>query len=46
MFRKLNVKLFYFTAYHSQTNDLFKKINQTMKIALRYHLSELKNISE
>ena len=46
MFRKLNIKLFYFIAYHPQTDDLFEKINQTVKITLRYHFSKLKHASK
>jgi hypothetical protein len=32
--------LLMFTAYHSQTNDQFKKTNQTVKIALRFFSSK------
>ena len=35
LFALLSVKLFYFTTYHSQTNDVSEKINQILEIALR-----------
>ncbi len=40
LFNKLKTKLLMFTAYHSQTNDQFKKTNQTVKIALRFFSSK------
>ena len=43
IFRKLKVKLFYFTAYHSQTDDQFERTNQTIEIVLRFHLAIMKN---
>ena len=36
VFKKLNVLLLYFIAYHFQTNDQSKRINQTTKITLRF----------
>ena len=43
MFTKLNVKLLYFIVYHSQTNDLSKRINQTLEIILRFLINTLKH---
>ena len=43
IFSKLEVKLLYFIAYHSQTDDQFERINQMIEIALRYYMSALKN---
>jgi hypothetical protein len=42
-FNKLSVKLLYFTVYHSQSDDQSKRTNQTIEIALRYHLVVMKN---
>lgn len=42
-FKKLNVKLFYSTAYHSQLDSSSKKTNQTVKIALRFFVYALNN---
>ena len=46
MFNKLEVKLLYFTVYHSQTNDQFERTNQTVEIALRFHLSRMFNFAK
>lgn len=46
LFRKLEIRLFYNTIYHSQIDDQSKKTNQSIEIALRYHLTFLKNSSE
>ena len=43
LFNRLKIKLLYITTYHSQTNDVFEKINQTLKIALKFHIQALKN---
>ena len=43
MFTKLNVKLFYIIAYHSQTNDSSKRINQTFEIIFRFLINTLKH---
>ena len=43
MFRQLDVKLFYFIAYHSQIDDQFERINQIVKIALRFAMIMLNN---
>ena len=40
-FARLEVKLLYSTVYHSQTNDSFERINQTIEITLRYHIQIL-----
>ena len=42
MFTRLKVKLLYSAAYHSQTDDLSKRINQIVEIALRFLISTLK----
>lgn len=42
LFIKLKMKLLYNTAYHFQTDDQSKQINQIAKIALKYHLIILK----
>ena len=36
LFQRLSVKLLYSTIYHSQTNNVSKRTNQTIEIALRY----------
>ena len=41
LFKRLEVKLLYSTAYHSQTDETSKRINQTFEIALRYHIQTL-----
>ena len=41
-FKRLKIKLLYSTVYYSQTNETFKRINQTFEIALRYHVQALK----
>lgn len=46
MFRKLDVKLLYSIAYHSQTNDQFERTNQTMKIVLRFYFERMQNSFE
>ena len=43
IFKKLKIKLLYFTVYHSQTNDQFERTNQTIEITLRFHLTIMKN---
>ena len=42
MFIKLEVKLLYSAVYHSQTNDLSKRINQIVEIAFRFLIFTLK----
>ena len=39
IFVKLSVKFLTSTAYHSQTDDQSERINQTIEIALRFHLT-------
>jgi hypothetical protein len=46
IFDRLSVKLLYSTAYHSQTDEQFERINQTVKIALRYQLTSMTNIKK
>jgi hypothetical protein len=41
LFARLRISIFYSTAYHSQTNDVSERTNQTLKIALRYYIQEL-----
>ena len=43
LFDQLRIKLLYFTIYYSQIDEAFERTNQTLKIALRYHLMCLKN---
>ena len=38
IFQSLEIELFYFTAYHLQSNEQSERTNQIMKIALRYYL--------
>ena len=38
IFAKLGVKFLTSIAYYSQTDDQFERINQTVEIALRFHL--------
>jgi hypothetical protein len=45
LFVKLSVFMLYFTAYHSQTNDVSKRTNQTLKIALRYYIQKLHDLT-
>ncbi len=42
-FNKFDVRLLYFIVYHSQSNDQFERTNQTIEIAFRYHLIDMKN---
>ena len=44
LFARLKVKLLYSTVYHSQTNDSFERTNQTIEIALRYHIQTFDDI--
>ena len=43
IFTRLNIKLLYFVAYHSQTNDLFERTNQIIEISLRFLINTLKH---
>ena len=43
IFKKLNVKLLYSIVFHSQIDEQFERINQLLKIALRYHMTTMKN---
>lgn len=43
LFKRLNIKLLMSTSYHSQTNDLSKRINQTIEIILRFIIIENSN---
>ena len=43
IFSRLEVKLLYFIAYHSQIDDQSERINQMIEIALRYYMSSLSN---
>lgn len=42
----LRIYLLYFTVYHSSTNDNNERINQTVKIALRHYLLNMKNLTK
>ena len=46
VFKKLNVLLLYFIAYHFQTNDQSKRINQTMKITLRFLITTMNDFTQ
>jgi hypothetical protein len=41
LFVRLSVSILYFIAYHSQTNDVSERTNQTLKITLRYYIQKL-----
>ena len=41
LFTKLGVKLLYSTAYHPQTDGSSERTNQSVEIALRYHLAAM-----
>ena len=43
-FQKLKIDLLYFTTYHSQTNEVSERTNQTFEIALRFYLQDLANV--
>lgn len=43
IFKKLDVKFFYFIVYHFQTNDQSKRTNQIVEIILRFHMIIMKN---
>ena len=43
IFRKLGVKLMYSTAYHPQTDGQSERTNQTVEIALRFHLATMES---
>ena len=43
IFTRLDIKLLYSTTYHSQTDDSSKRINQTLEIALKYHIQMLQD---
>ncbi len=45
LFVRLSVFMLYFTAYHPQTNDANERTNQTLKIALRYYIQELHDLT-
>ena len=44
-FHRLNTNLFMNNAYHSQTNDLFERSNQTIKIIFRYLITQYFDIN-
>ena len=46
LFRQLNVKLLYSTAYHSQIDDQSERINQIIEIALRFAMIMLDNSTD
>ena len=44
LFSRLDAKLLYSTAYHSQIDDSSKRINQIFEIALKYHIQTFENV--
>jgi hypothetical protein len=46
IFDRLEVKFLYSTVYHSQSDEQSKRSNQIMKIALRFHLFCLNNLTK
>ncbi len=46
LFRKLDVSLFYTTAYHSQADDQSKQTNQIIKIVLHFYLNTITKATE
>ena len=46
LFIKFEMILLYSTTYHSQTNETLERTNHIMKIALRHHLTTLKNLKD
>ena len=46
IFKALKILFNYNTAYHPQTDDMFKRINQTAEIAFRYWITTLISIDE
>lgn len=46
MFNKLGVRLLYSTAYHPQTDGQSERTNQTVEIALRFHLAAMTDYRE
>ena len=44
LFSRLDAKLLYSTAYHSQIDESSKRINQIFEIALRYHIQTFENV--
>lgn len=45
LFINLDVSMFYFIVYHSQIDDASERINQSMKIVLRYYIQQLFDVS-
>ena len=46
IFKRLGVSLLYSTAYHPQTDGASERTNQTVEIALRFHVHTMPNPSE
>ena len=46
IFKKQKTQFFYFITYHSQTDDAIKRINQEIKIVLRYFFSYMNNSND
>ena len=46
LFKRLKIRLLYFTVYHSQTNEQSERTNQTVEIALRYYLNTLEIMTD
>ena len=41
IFQRLEIRFFYSTAYHFQTNDQSERINQIVEIALRFYMNKM-----
>ena len=46
IFKKQETQLLYFIAYHSQTDDTIKKINQKIEIILKHFFSHMNNSAD
>ena len=46
IFKKQETQLFYFIAYHSQTDSTTERINQEIEIALRHFFSHMNNSAD
>ena len=46
IFKVLNIRLIYLTIYHSQIDEVFKQINQMIKIAFRFYINDLNKLQD
>ena len=46
IFKKLNVKFLYSIVFYFQIDEQFERMNQLLKITLRYHMITMKNLIE